>query len=104
MKYILYIDYKATSGKIYEYKEMTAKTLIEAIGEADKIYNPETVYLMKILEKSGKVEKENGYKVQLYKAIMCKRYDWHLNNDENGEAEHNARRCYNKHFEIIEAI
>ena len=102
MKYILYIDYKANSGKSYEYRAMTAKNLIEAITEADEIHNPETMYLIRIMEKIGKVEKENNYKVQYYKAIMCKRSDWHLNNPENCENIHFAKRSYNNKFECIE--
>lgn len=104
MQYILYIDYRATSGKTYEYKEMTAKNLLDAIAEADEIHNPKTMYLIKILEKVGKVEKENGYKVQNYRAVMCKRSYWCLNNAENGEHAQYARRCYNSRFEVIEAL
>lgn len=75
MKYVLYIDYRASYKPMYsEYRPMNAKTIAEAIIEADAIHDPETMYLIRIMEKTGKVEKvEGGVKVQAYKAFMEKR-------------------------------
>lgn len=99
MKYVLYIDYRAIETKGYEYRAMTAKNFKEAIEEAEKIYDPETMYLIRIMEKEGKVYTENGCKNQNYRAIECKRSckcGWHANNSENSEEEHIARRSYMK--------
>lgn len=75
MKYVLYIDYRASYKPMYcEYHPMNAKTIAEAIIEADAIHDPETMYLIQIMEKTGKVEKVGGgVKVQAYKAFMEKR-------------------------------
>ena len=75
MKYVLYIDYRASYKPMYsEYRPMEAKTLAEAIVEADAIHNFETMYLIRIMEKDGKVEKVGGgIKAQTYTTIMEKR-------------------------------
>lgn len=75
MKYVLYIDYRASYKPLYsEYRPMNAKTITEAIIEADAIHDPETMYLIQIMEKTGKVEKVGGgVKAQAYKAFMEKR-------------------------------
>lgn len=75
MKYVLYIDYRASYKPMYsEYHTMKAKTLAEAIVEADAIHDTETMYLIQIMEKSGRVEKvESDVKAQAYKAILEKR-------------------------------
>ena len=75
MKYVLYIDYRASYKPMtYEYRPMNAKNIAEAIIEADAVHDPETMYLIRIMEKSGKVEKvESGIKAQSYEAIMEKR-------------------------------
>ena len=99
MKYVLYIDYRANSVKPYEYRTMNAKNFREAIEEAEKIYNSETMYLIRIMEKEGKVYSANGCKNQNYRAVECKRSckgGWHANNSENSENEHIVRRSYIK--------
>lgn len=75
MKYILYIDYKADYKPLTtEYRPMDAKNVAEAIIEADTIHDAETMYLVKIMEKSSKFEKvESDIKAQTYTAIMEKR-------------------------------
>lgn len=75
MKYVLYIDYRASYKPMYsEYRPMDAKNMAEAVIEADKAHNPETMYLIRIMEKDGKVEKVGGgIKAQTYTAIMEKR-------------------------------
>lgn len=75
MKYIMYIDYR-TSYKpmMYEYRALSAKTIAEAIIEADTIHNLDTMYLVRIMVKSGKAEKvESDIRAQAYAAIMEKR-------------------------------
>jgi hypothetical protein len=75
MKYTLYIDYRASySPRFVEYRALNAKTISEAIIEADAIHNHETMYLIRIMEKSGKAKKvESDVKAQAYTAIMEKR-------------------------------
>lgn len=75
MKYILYIDYSASYKPMTsEYRAMNAKNIAEAIIEADAIHNQGTMYLIRIMEKRGKVEKvESNIKAQTYTAIMEKR-------------------------------
>ena len=75
MKYVLYIDYQASYKPMTcEYRPMNAKNIAEAIIEADAFHNPKTMYLIRIMEKRGKVEKvERDIKAQSYDAIMEKR-------------------------------
>lgn len=75
MKYILYIDYRASYKPMTsEYRALNAKNIAEAVIEADAIHNQETMYLIRIMEKTGKIEKvERDIKKQTYTAIMEKR-------------------------------
>lgn len=75
MKYVLYIDYRAAYKPMTsEYRPMNAKTIADAIIEADAAHDSETMYLIRIMEKSGRAEKvESDIKAQTYKAIMEKR-------------------------------
>lgn len=58
MKYVLYIDYRASYKPMYsEYRPMDAKNMAEAVIEADTAHNPETMYLIRIMKEDGKVEK-----------------------------------------------
>ena len=51
MKYVLYIDYSASYKPMTsEYRKLEAKTLSDAILEADKQYDPDTMYLMRIIK------------------------------------------------------
>jgi hypothetical protein len=74
MKYTLYIDYRASySPRFVEYRALNAKTISDAIIEADAIHNQETMYLIRIMGKSGKAKKvESDVKAQVYTAIMEK--------------------------------
>lgn len=64
MKFILYTDYMSEAKKSYEYLPMIAKSLEEAIEEADRAIaeNNEPIYLTRIMKKVGKVTKEENYK------------------------------------------
>ena len=108
MKYIIYIDYKAdytaNGGKDSEFIKAEAKNLLDAIAEADALYN-ENVYLIRIMEKDGKAAKENGCTAQLYKAILCKRSaGWHRNTESESEQIHLAYHTRGKGWESIETI
>lgn len=94
MKYMLYIDYR--SSHTVKYRPLTAKTIEEAIMEADTIHDIETMYLIQIMKKNGKVEKvESDVKAQAYTAIMEKRSSkWTL-----VEHEHNVKHYVAKYGE-----
>lgn len=78
MKYVLYIDYRTNYKPLTsEYRKLEAKTLIDAILEADKQYNPDTIYLMRIMVKDGKSEKvESDIKRTAYHAKLERRTRW----------------------------
>lgn len=90
MKYIFYIDYNASYKRMtWEYRAMTAKNIAEAIIEADAIYNQDTMYLIRIMEKRGKLEKvASNVKAQLYTAIMEKRSTRWLAMENNHDVKH----------------
>ena len=90
MKYVIYIDYRASYKPMTaEYLPLNAKTIAEAIIEADTIHNQETMYLIKIMEKRGKVEKvESDVKAQTYTAIMEKRSTKWTAAETNHSAKH----------------
>ena len=95
-QYVLYIDYRVKHIPAYEYLEMDAENLLEAIVEADKIHNADTMYLVRLMEKSGRVEKvERDVKAQTYKAIIEKRSTkW-----DTMETSHSVKRYISKHGE-----
>ena len=69
-KYAVVVDYKAGCGKgSIEFKLLEAKTVIEAMKEAEKFFTDET-YLLCIAEKFGKVEKEEFGKVTSYRDVL----------------------------------
>ena len=78
MKYVLYIDYSASYKPMTsEYRKLEAKTLSDAILEADEQYNPDTMYLMRIMVKDGKTEKvESDIKRIAYRAELERRTRW----------------------------
>ena len=96
MKYVIYIDYRASYKPLTaEYRPLTAKTIEEAIMEADAIHNSDTMYLIQIMKKNGKVEKvESDVKAQTYTAIMEKRSSkWTLAEHEHNVKHYIARFC-----------
>lgn len=109
MKYVIYKDYSTGMHHIgYEYIGIEAKTDFEAIETADKMWDSEKLYLIRIMKKNGKIEKmEDGWKRQYYIAVMCKRSNkvgWHSNTPDNCENDHFAYRCYNKDMEYFGAV
>ena len=101
MKYVLYIDYRASYKPLTsEYRKLEAKTLSDAILEADAQYNPNTMYLMRIMVKDGKAEKvESDIKRTVYLAKFERRTRWTETN-----AEHIAgyyKSPFAEWFEII---
>lgn len=106
MKFALYIDYKTKNNQSrYEYKVLEAKTLEEAIAEAENEWN-DTIYLAQIMKKVGKIEKvESNIKQETFEAILCKRSNgWHLNDTKNGESKHFAHRVFTKDWDYFKAF
>lgn len=113
MKYIIYIDYKAdytaNGGKDSEFIKSEAKTLLDAIAEADALYNG-NVYLIRIMEAITKPSKVEDYSAQTYHAVLAKRSagwhsaGWHRNTEEYNEGVHLAMRTWSKGWESIETI
>lgn len=105
VNYVLYIDYKAGTGEPgYLYVSLKAKTLLEAIAEADK-WSRIDIYLMRIMEKDGRSEIDQlAWRKQIYTAILCRRSSgWHLNTTEYSEQTHKVYRYYktvdDRHYE-----
>ena len=104
MKYVLYIDYRNNPAKPrggYEYRPMNAETMAQAVAEADSILNVETMYMIKIMEKSGKeISVERGLRMQKFTAVLEKRrVNWCI-----PENEHNAGCFVSKYGSWIEII
>ena len=104
MKFVLYIDYKAmltnANNERFSYTAMTAKTLEEAIAEADKLWDA-GIYLMRIMKKTSKGNAKYG--VDTYEAVLCRRsYGWHLNNKDNSENHHAVNHFKTKYGEWFE--
>ena len=107
--YILYIDYKANvPGCGYLYTRLNATDLVAAMCEAEKQWYSQDVYLMRIMEKVGKSEKDQGtWRKQKYNAILCRRSGWWFANDKDHyEQEHKIFRYNgtgkNKEYEWFE--
>ncbi len=93
MKYVLYIDYMSGQNKEYSYKPMQSKNLLDAIMEAEQITgeDPLEIYLTRIMDFQGAVRKDDGRRLRIFKAVLCRRsYGWNLNTQKYGEGEHYA--------------
>lgn len=87
MKFTVMIDYKAGIKNGFDYMQLEAKNLIDAIAEADSLWT-DSIYLMKIMQKVSKIETEcfGQVKNEKYEAVLCRRsYGWHLCNADNCE-------------------
>lgn len=87
MKFTVMIDYKAGIKNGFDYVQLEAKNLIDAIAEADSLWT-DSIYLMKIMQKVSKIETAlfGQVKYETYKAVLCRRsYGWHLCNAVNSE-------------------
>lgn len=100
-KFTIYTDNKSMT---YSYELIEANDIVEAMEIADKMWN-ENVYLMRIMTKVGKIEKEEDYKVERYEATLCRRnFGWYKNDKNHYETTHVAKHCIAKYgdwFEII---
>lgn len=84
-KYIAVIDYNAALKKGFGHIQLEAKTLLDAMNEAEKLLTDD-VYLVDIAEKSGKTEKVDGGKETLFTDILRNRGNgWHRCDAAHGE-------------------
>lgn len=97
MKYVLYIDFCVGAKKEFEYRDLLAKNIEEAIEEAEKniikagIFGE--VYLARIMKRyDSYIDKEIGVKHEFFVATMCKRRLWRRNIPENCENEQRVKR------------
>lgn len=108
MKYILYIDYRVEYKPMTsEYRPLEAKNIKDAILEADAIHDLNTMYLIRIMEKTGKVEKvESDVKAQTYTAIIEKRSTKWAAMDEKQtyNGQHQAKHFYAKFGDWYEIV
>lgn len=82
-KFIVYIDYKAASGKGTEIKALSASDILSAMDEAELLRDFD-VYLMRIAENTGEV---NEYNKLIYIDRLCTRSaNWYHNNPAHGES------------------
>lgn len=99
MKFVIYVDYKANPR--YDYTAIEAADLEEAIEIADKMWDSDTMYLMRIMKKVSKVitPYHADYKFETYEAILCKRNSgWHRNTAENSEGEHKVNKNWSTKY------
>lgn len=100
MKLLAVIDKKASAG--FDYVELNAKDILAAMSEADTLMN-ETIYLIKILKKVGKIEKVDNMKTEKYEAVITNRGNgWHINDYEHAEAPLTVRKYTTLDFFQIE--
>ena len=102
-KYVLYVDY---TGSKFEYLPLVATNPFRAIAEEEQIYRTlqknDCVYLVRLMEKSGKIESHNisDWKRQKYVSKLCKRSEkcgWHENDELHAENPHEVYR-YCKYY------
>lgn len=101
MKYVLYIDYRTgRASKPYVYRPLNAENLGEAIIEADAWYDPQNMYLVRIMVKDGAVEHpERGVSAQRYTSRYEKRSsNWRVY-DENVHTVKQIKTRYAAWFE-----
>lgn len=96
MKYVLYIDYRATCAPLStDYIPLQAKNIADAIIEADAAYDSKTMYLIHVMVKSGKKEKvDSNIKAQTYKSIMEKRSTKWTNVNMEHSVKHYMAKFY----------
>lgn len=103
-KFVICIDRKAgvKTFAALEHETITARDIVEAMEIADSKWD-DTVYLMQIMEKVGKTEKEEDYKVETYEAKLCRRSNgWHPNTKAYSEQKHIVKKCIAKFGEWYE--
>lgn len=80
-EYIVAIDYSANYKPMtIDYKMLKAENLLDAMNEAEQYMDKETVYLLKIMKRSGAAHKVKGVDAQeaTYTDVLTNRGNgWH---------------------------
>ena len=80
-KYIVAIDYSANYKPMtIDYKMLKAENLLDAMNEAEQYMDKETVYLLKIMKRSGAAHKVKGVDAReaTYTDVLTNRGNgWH---------------------------
>ena len=104
-RFVIYRDFKANEGPAcgYTYETIEAADILEAIEIADRMFS-ERLYLMRIMSKTGKIEKDAcGWNKETYEAVLCRRsYGWHKNTEKNSEIKHLVERHFKKDLEFFD--
>ena len=97
-RYMLVIDWKAEKRQAmpyepFHYELLNASSIFEAMNEAEAKLD-DTVYLMKLLENTGDIDREEGEENTagiIYHAVMTNRHNgWHCNDYSHGEGRFEA--------------
>lgn len=98
-KYMVVIDWKALCREPFHYELLKAETVYEAMNEAESFMD-ETVYLIKLLEKTDRIDEEEGAENSLgiiYNAVLTNRHNgWHVNDYAHSERKFEA--AYNPNW------
>ena len=101
-KYIATIDYKAALKKGFDHICLEAKTLLDAMSEAEKLLTDD-VYLVDIAEKSSKTKKVDGGKETLFtNALRNRGSGWHRCDAAHGEYQTVWKMIQTKGGDIFE--
>ena len=104
-KFMVVVDWKMekreASCEPFHYELLKAETVYEAMNEAESFMN-ETVYLIKLLEKTDRIDEEDGAENSLgiiYSAVLTNRHNgWHVNDHAHSEGKFEA--AYNPNWSI----
>ena len=84
MKYIVVVDLKASNG--FDVYDLRANNLVEAMSEAEHFWS-EDVYLIRIAERAGRIERREGNKIAKFLEVICNRgRGWHPCDNEHSES------------------
>ena len=102
LKYIIVIDYKASSDKSFRQVTLEAQNILDAMNEAEQHIN-DSVYLIVLAERTGKTDKIPGGKVSHFKEILVNRKSgWHVCDQKHGESAATWRLTETKYGNLYE--
>lgn len=83
MKYIVVVDQRGCKG--FDIHDLRANNLVEAMSEAERFWNG-SVYLIRIAERVGRIERREGNKIAKFREIICNRWHgWHPCDNDHSE-------------------
>ena len=97
-KYIATIDYMAGEKKSFDFYDLAAKNLLDAMSEAGQYFG-ENVYMVRIAEKSSSVFKEEyGKRVEYTEILSHRCHDWHPCDAAHSETPHTWNKYIGKNY------